>query len=229
MSDTIKIAYVEDHKALREVLVGYLNGLGYQAHGFSCAEELDEHFLRQSADLLILDINLPGESGISIAQRYRAAYPDINIIMLTVRGSPTERVNGYDSGADLYIAKPVASEEMGAAVGSIERRIRHRKSASTRPILDTQRLVLAWSGTEVSLTGVEAALLKALIEAIDNKLDYWRMIELLGMEVTDKSKGTLGVYVHRLNRKLASVGLKDPVIRAVWKEGYQLTHKIYIA
>lgn len=229
MSDPIRIAYVEDHKALREVLVDYLTSLGYQTQGFSCAEELDEHFRRQSADLLILDINLPGESGISIAQRYRAAYPDINIIMLTVRGSPTERVAGYDSGADVYIGKPVASEELGAAVGSIERRIRHRQSASTRPILDTQRLVLGWSGTEVNLSGIEAALLKALIEASDNKLDYWRMIEVLGMEVTDKSKGTLGVYVHRLNRKLVSVGLKDPVIRSIWKEGYQLTHKIHIA
>ena len=229
MSDAIRIAYVEDHKALREVLVDYLNTLGYQAEGFSCAEELDEHFSKQSAELLILDINLPGENGISIAQSYRAAYQNINIIMLTVRGSSIERVTGYDSGADLYIGKPVASEELGAAVGSIERRIRHRQSAVTRPILDTQHLVLTWSGAEVNLTGVEAALLKALIEAGDNKLVYWRMIELLGMEVTDKSKGALGVYVHRLNRKLVSVGLRDPVIRSIWKEGYQLTDKINIA
>jgi DNA-binding response OmpR family regulator len=93
-------------------------------------------------------------------------------------------------------------------------------------VMDLQRLTLQCLDIEVALSGAEATLLKSLIESVDNKLDYWRLIELLGMEVNDKSKSTLGVYVHRLNRKLVSLGLKDPVIRALWKEGYQLTHKI---
>jgi DNA-binding response OmpR family regulator len=208
------------------VMGGHLSSHGYQVDGFSCAEELDDYFARQTADLLILDVNLPGENGFSIAQRYRAAYPQIHIIMLTVRGSTTERVNGYDSGADLYMAKPVSSEELSAAVASIERRIRHRDSVDARPEMDLQRLVLRWQDAEVPLTQVEAVLLKGLIEAGDNKLDYWRMIELLGMDVTEKSKGALGVYVHRLSRKLSALGLKDPAIRSLWKEGYQLTQKI---
>ncbi len=224
----LRIAFVEDHRALREVMGGHLSSHGYQVNGFSCAEELDEFFSHQTADLLILDVNLPGENGLSISQRYRAAYPGIHVILLTVRGSSSERVEGYESGADLYMAKPVSAEELSAAVASIDRRIRHRDSEGSRPALDLHRLALRWMDDEVSLTQVEAALLKSLIEAVDNKLDYWRLIELLGMEVTEKSKSTLGVYIHRLNRKLSAVGLKEPAIRSLWKEGYQLTQKIML-
>ena len=222
----IKIAFVEDHRALRDLLSEQLSSQGYQVGSFSCAEELDDYFIHQTADLLILDVNLPGENGFSIAQRYRAAYPEIHIIMLTVRDASAERVTGYGCGADLYIAKPVSPEELCAAVASIERRVRHRDHTEVRPQMNLQRLSLRWQDVELTLTQVEAVLLKGLIEAADNRLDYWRMIELLGMEVTEKSKGTLVVYVHRLNRKLSTLGLTDPAIRSLWKEGYQLTQRI---
>jgi two-component system phosphate regulon response regulator OmpR len=225
----MNIAYVEDHLALREVLIHDLTTRGYPAQGFSCAEELDEYFLHTVADLLILDLNLPGENGISIAQRYRAAYPGIYIIMLTARSAPSEKVTGYENGADLYLPKPVSSEELYAAISSIDRRMRSYQSIENNPVLHIQRMNLKNANQECSLSSAEIVMLKSLIEAHDHRLDYWRLLELLNKEVNDKNKSNLGVYIYRLNRKLADLGLKDPSIRSLWKEGYQLTQKILIA
>jgi len=70
--------------------------------------------------------------------------------------------------------------------------------------------------------------MKGLIEATDYALEYWQSMELLGLESTDKNKLNLGVYIHRLNKKLAGVGVPEPGIKALWKVGYQLTEKFHI-
>lgn len=85
MSSGLKIAVVEDHEDLRNLFVGFLNGQSHDVAGFSCADELDEHLADNAVDLMILDLNLPGEDGFSIAQRFRAVHPDLHIIMLTAR------------------------------------------------------------------------------------------------------------------------------------------------
>lgn len=224
----MKIAYVEDHIFLREVLVHHLSVKGYAVKGLSCADELDAYFQHTIADLLILDLNLPGENGISIAQRYRAAYPGIYIIMLTVRSSSDEKIIGYENGADLYLPKPVSSEELYAVISSINRRLLSNKTIENNLILNMQRMILNNANQKCNLSNTEILMLKSLIDADENRLDYWRLLELLKKEVNDKNKSNLGVYIHRLNRKLADIGLKDPCIRSLWKEGYQLTQKILI-
>lgn len=224
----MNIVYVEDHTALREILCHDLQEKGFRVTGVSSGEELDEYFQHTKADLLILDINLPGESGTSIAQRYRAAHPEIYIIMLTVRSTASEKIIGYEHGADMYLPKPVSSEELHAALSSISRRLNRQQETEKHPTLDMQRMTLMYAGTEASLTGTEMLLLKSLIEANENRLDYWRLLEVIEKEINEKNKKNLGVYIHRLNRKLTDLGLHDPSIRALWKEGYQLTHKIVI-
>ena len=228
MFHPLKILVVEDHKALREVFVDHLSQKGYDTLGVSSGEEVDEYFFSEIPDLLILDINLPGESGLSIGHRYRLAYPALNIIMLTVRAAPADKILGYDNGADIYLAKPVSSEELLAAVASVGRRVQQSRKVAGQASLDHKRMNFLYSNEKINLSQVETILLKALIEASENKLDYWQLIELLDKEPTEKNKSNLGVYVHRLNKKLTGAGMQDPVISSLWKEGYQLNEKIMI-
>ncbi len=228
MPSSLSIAVVEDHRALNEVFVDYLESLGSQVFGCFSAEDLDELFARRRVDLLILDVNLPGEDGISIAKRYREAYPFISIIMLTVKASVKDKILGYESGADMYLPKPVSAEELGAAVLSIKRRVIDSKQDTDLPRLAISTRSLVNQHLKVSLSQQEQSLLKGLIEAPNNLLEYWQLLELLDKEITDKNKASLAVYVHRLNKKLEDIGLTNPAIQVAWKTGYQLTSKIII-
>jgi DNA-binding response OmpR family regulator len=221
-----QIAIVEDHKALREVFVDNLQSQGYLVFGASSAEDLDEFYVSQPVHLLILDINLPGEDGISIAKRYRKANPNISVIMLTVKATANDRIAGYDAGADIYLPKPVSADELGAAVGSIARRVLKYASDQGYPSLSFSKRIITKDLTKVSLSEIEAKLLKGLINAPHSSLEYWQLLELIDREVTDKNKATLGVYIHRLCKKLEQVGMPDPAIKSLWKRGYQLTEAL---
>ena len=221
-----QIAIVEDHKALREIFVDNLQSQGYLVFGASSAEDLDEFYVSQPVHLLILDINLPGEDGISIAKRYRKANPNISVIMLTVKATANDRIAGYDAGADIYLPKPVSADELGAAVGSIARRVLKHVSDQGYPSLSFSKRIITKDLTKVSLSEIEAKLLKGLINAPHSSLEYWQLLELIDREVTDKDKANLGVYIHRLCKKLEQVGMPDPAIKSLWKRGYQLTEAL---
>lgn len=218
----LKIALVEDHDDLRELMVDFLCGLGHRVSGLACADELDEWLVGNRIDLLILDLNLPGEDGYSIAKRQRSAYPDLHIIMLTARTSVTDRILGYNSGADLYLPKPVLQEELGAIIGSIAHRIECTRQQENTLILDLQRLTIRGLRGELSVGRSEAILLQSLASAPQGTLPYWRMLELLELEVDDRNKAVLEVRISRLKKKLHDVGAPEPAIKALRKEGYQL-------
>lgn len=228
MEPTFKIAIVEDNLSLREVFAKHLVHEGFDVHGVASAEELDEYFVKNRANLLILDVNLPGEDGLSIARRYRNAHPQIHIIMLTVRAEVKDRVLGYDSGADIYLPKPISAQELTAAVNSAKRRFMQNRNMTNQPHLDLSRKQVIYQLVNVQLSQNETLLLKGLIGANENFLEYWQLLELIEKELTDQSKQSLTLIIHRLNKKLLELGLMDPVILAVWKEGYQLTQKISV-
>ena len=228
MLASLKIAIVEDHADLRELFVDFLREQSHDAAGFGCADDLDDHLAGQDVDLLILDLNLPGENGFSIARRLRSAHPGLHIIMVTARTALEERVDGYASGADLYLSKPVSPAELGAAVGSVARRVRDAANQNTKLMLDMVRLVLHSNQAEVALGKADAVLLKSLTEAPGRKLEYWRLMELLDLSPDEKGKSLLGVRILRLKKKLAEAGAPDPAIKSLWKEGYQLCVAVQI-
>lgn len=229
MDTNFHIAIVEDHKALREVFSDCLTADGFQVFSAACAEDLDEIFINKRADLLVLDINLPGEDGLSIAKRYRNAYPAISIIFLTVRSDSKDKIAGYESGADLYLPKPVSAEELHAAVMSIYRRVKDQLGFHVNPVLDVKARELSYQSRKTTLTSQELKILKALIESLDNTLEYWQFLELLDRDVTDTNKKSLAVFIYRLNKKLEEIGIKNSPIQSVWKIGYQLITKMTIA
>lgn len=224
----IRIIVVEDHQDLREVFVNHLRDEGYEALGVSCGEELDERLSENTVDLLILDINLPGENGFDIAQRIRAVQHDLHIIMLTARTAEVDRIRGYDSGADLYLPKPVSAAELTAAVRAVQRRVQGQAGLQRELVLYVSRMTLRNHQGEASLSKSDVALLKAMGAAPDRRLPYWRLFEVTERQISDAAKGQLELQVFRLRKKLAEIGIEEDVIKAVRREGYQLTQPIHV-
>lgn len=228
MPISLKIAVVEDHDDLRELLVDLLRGLGHEATGLICADDLDEFLVGNNIDLLILDLNLPGEDGYSLARRLRAASPELHIVMLTARTSTADRIMGYACGADIYLSKPVSQEELGAIVASIANRVGNVRQQQSALVLDMQRLTVHGCRDEICVSRSEAVLLRSLAAAPQGGLPYWRMLELLELEVNDKNKAVLEVRISRLKRKLHDAGAAEPAIKAQRKEGYQLCVPLHL-
>lgn len=118
---TLEIIIVEDYGILREELTHFLNLHGYQTSGVNCGLALDDWLMDRCRppDIAIIDLNLPGEDGLSISCRLRQAYPGLGLIILTGRKLASKQISGDDSGADIYLNKPISGEELFAAVRSL--------------------------------------------------------------------------------------------------------------
>jgi CheY-like chemotaxis protein len=127
---SLGIVVVEDHDALRELTLDVLRDQGHKAVGIACAEEMDEAIGGMPVDLLIADLHLPGEDGLSLVRRFRAAQPLAGIILVTASTQVDIKVQGYNDRADIYLPKPVATEELLAAVRSISRRLVRQAKAT---------------------------------------------------------------------------------------------------
>ena len=227
MSAVLNIVLVEDHDALREVMVEVLSAKGHHVTGLDCAEALDDQFSRGPIDLLVADLNLPGEDGFSLVQRVRQAQPLIGIIMVTARHEVTDKVTGYSMGADIYLSKPVAPDELTAAVSSIARRLSaqtsHTSSQETLSLrLDTRKLMLSGPLGEASVTDTESVILTALARAPSQRLEIWQILEMLGINMDTYNKSTFEVRIARLRKKILQVGGDKSSLRVVRMSGYQL-------
>lgn len=224
----MNIVVVEDHQDLRELFVDHLMRDGFNVVGAGCGEDLDDHMASTAVDLLILDLNLPGENGLEIARRVRTAQASMNIIMLTGCTSEGDRILGYESGADLYLPKPISPQELSAAVRSVHRRVCTSVQSSTTLTLNVSRMVVVSANGEASISKVDTALLKALAAAPDRRLAYWRLFEVTERDQSDAAKGQLELQVFRLRKKLTELGIPEDLIKSVRREGYQLTQPIRI-
>lgn len=229
MDTLLNIVVVEDHDALREVTVEALRNMGHNAVGVDCAEALADEIGAFPIDLLVIDLNLPGEDGISLARRLRTAQPGIGIIMVTSRNQISEKLSGYESGADLYLTKPTSVEELGAAVQALARRMKRHEQARPDFLLNFAALFLQGPQDGVGLSAHEAAMLSALARAPGHRLESWQLIELSGKAEADFSKHALEVQIVRLRKKLMQAGAGDQPIKAVRGQGYQLCIKVIVA
>lgn len=226
----MNVIVVEDHQDLRNTFVDHLVQDGYHVLGASCGEELDELMAEQAVNLLILDVNLPGENGFEIAHRIRATYAHINIIMLTVLAAEPDRIKGYESGADIYLAKPISPAELTAAVRAIARRAQTTMTVATVLELNVPRMMLIGPGGEVALSKLDVAFLKALATAPKRRLPYWRLLEVTERSPdAEQSKSQLELQVFRLRKKIAKLGISENLIKVIWQEGYQLSEPVRVS
>lgn len=230
----VSVVVVEDNDSLREMMVELFLSGGHNVHGVCDANGLDEVISKEWADVVILDIHLPGEDGLSICRRLRASSPRVGIILMSARTAPWQRVEGYENGADIYISKPVNNEELVAAVQSVARRAaRDRALEATEPQsfayqAVTSRMQVRGPSSSQSLSHSEFALLRGLGLAANRQLEYWQMLDLLGLPDSAEGKAALEVRVARLRKKLVACGADEPAIKAIRGVGYQLMTPVVV-
>ncbi|MBU3612134.1 response regulator transcription factor [Polynucleobacter sp. MG-27-Goln-C1] len=225
MDPNLKIAIVEDNDDLRSILIQDISIAGYFVQGADSAKQLDELFAADIFDILIADVNLPGEDGFSIAARYKKYHPHLAIVMLTARTAVEDKVGGYEAGADLYLTKPVSNFELLAAIGSIARRVSTQKP-KPEIVLNLKNMTLTAAKT-VDLNRQEVLIVKALSESSSSNLPYYQLLEICSEPVDETSKATLEVRIARLRKKFVEAGV-DKSLRALRGDGYQLLVDIHI-
>ncbi|MCX8017571.1 MAG: response regulator transcription factor, partial [Rhodocyclaceae bacterium] len=194
---------------------------GHRVVGVESAEALLELPAALRADLMVIDLNLPGEDGISLARRLRQAQPSLGIVMLTARARAEDKIAGYESGADIYLAKPVSVEELAAAVGALSTRLKGGRPGYDCRLHLASR-TLSGPGGQTALTALECALLAALARAPGRRLEYWQLLEQAGRLADDAGKAMLEAPVSRLRAKFAAVGKAGNPIKSIRRFGYQL-------
>jgi len=120
----IRVALVEDDPLLRKEIHFHLKQQGFLVFAVQNGKSLDELLMTEPLDALVLDLSLPGEDGIAIATRIRRSIPGMGIVMLTARTALPDRIRGYEAGADVYLSKPVAPEELTLTLLSLARRVK---------------------------------------------------------------------------------------------------------
>ncbi|HPB76203.1 MAG TPA: response regulator transcription factor, partial [Chromatiaceae bacterium] len=167
----LAVAIVEDNADVLDDLLFNLGRLGFQARGFADGADLDAALVAgQAWPVLVLDLGLPGEDGLSIARRLRQSHPAIGIIALTARGRLEDRVAGLNEGFDLYLVKPVDITELAAAIRAIARRV--AQLGQTAPLWRLEALepsLIRPDGERLPLAVHEFHLLEALAAAVPDQ------------------------------------------------------------
>lgn len=218
----LNILIVEDNENLRESICDALHSLGHHICDVDCAEAVPEQSNCVNLDLAILDLNLPGEDGLSLATRLRTTHPDIGIIMLTARIKSEDRAAGYAGGADIYLTKPASLAELEQAIGALARRLQPTRSTDVACLAPLQRRLLLADGQAIALTANEAALLAAFARAAQHLLETWQIGEILGMDVDHLNKSAIELHIVRLRKKMPCPSSGGSAIQAVRGRGYQL-------
>jgi two-component system phosphate regulon response regulator OmpR len=226
-----KILVVDDDIRLRDLLRRYLSEQGFNVITAENAQTMNKLWLRERYDLLVLDLMLPGEDGLSICRRLRGAGDMTPIIMLTAKGEDVDRIVGLEMGADDYLPKPFNPRELVARISAVLRRIGPEElpgAPSERPqsfefgefVLDLGTRTLKKSGVSVALTTGEFSVLKVFARHARQPLSREKLMEMARgreYEVYDRS---LDVQISRL-RKLIEPDPSSPLyIQTVWGLGY---------
>lgn len=224
--DTRKLIYcVEDEKNIRELVVYALNSSDFRAEGFEDGEAFRAGIKKAMPDLVLLDIMLPGEDGMSILAELRQSKEtrQLPVILLTAKGSEFDKVQGLDAGADDYVAKPFGVMELLSRVRAVLRRSRLDRE---QPILQVgkilmnqeERRVLA-DGRELQLTFKEFELLRFLMENENMVLSRDKLLDIVWGYDSEVETRTVDVHIRSLRQKLGDLGELIETIRNV---GYRI-------
>ena len=225
-----RILVVDDDQRLRDLLVRYLGGEGYEVKAVADAAAMDKQLARERYDLVVLDLMLPGEDGLAICRRLRAQEVAPAIIMLTAKGDDVDRIVGLEMGADDYMPKPFNPRELLARINAVLRR-RAPAGPPGAPAaggvfqfgefsLNLATRTLTRGGKPVQLTTGEFSVLKVLVQHPRQPLSRDKLMELARgreYEVFDRS---IDVQISRLRKILEQDPSHPKHIQTVWGFGY---------
>jgi len=240
------ILIVDDDLQLQQLLTRYLTEQGYATSAVGDGDAMDHWLEQHQPDLIILDLMLPGEDGLSLARRirHRATTP---IIILSARGEELDKIIGLEVGADDYLSKPFNPRELLARIRAVLRRgapaastliedseknnpAEARQQETPQQLthfgeftLDLETRILWRDGTEVELTSGESNLLIILLTHPNRVLSREQLMDMMNAGEVDSFDRSIDVRITRLRRKLDDSSAKPRFIRTVWGEGYRFT------
>ena len=219
----------DDDQELRALLQEFLERHDFDVRVFPDGRDIERRLVRERPDLLVLDYMMPGDSGLEICRRIRAI-DDVGIIMLTARNDVADRIAGIEGGADDYIGKPFAPQELVVRIRSVLRR--RALFPAGAPLANADAIAFGdfrvefnnrtlWRGTEkISLTTTEFALLATLCRNPHRPFTRERLLEMArgpGSETADRS---IDVQISKLRKLIRSNATDPEYIQTVWGYGY---------
>jgi two-component system, OmpR family, phosphate regulon response regulator OmpR len=226
-SETPHILVVDDDARLRGLLSRFLAEKGFRVTTAESAEEARAKLRSVFPDLMVLDVMMPGESGLElIASLRNAHHQNLPVLLLTARGAPEDRIAGFEAGADDYLGKPFEPMELVLRIRAMLRRVPPPVGPSTGPVslgpleFDPERGELHAPEGTVRLTGGEAALLSALARKPNEVLSREEIAAALGTD--DSGERAIDVQVTRLRRKIEPDTREPRYLHTVRGRGYML-------
>ncbi|AMK33466.1 two-component system response regulator OmpR [Pseudomonas mosselii] len=225
-----KILIVDDDPGLSNLLDRFFTSKGFRVRNVPNVEQMDRLLAREVFNLVVLDLMLPGEDGLSACQRLRASNNQIPIIMLTAKGDELSRIKGLELGADDYLAKPFNPDELVARVKAVLR----RQSPSVPGAPGSEEETVTFGDYELSLatrelkrgeethmlTTGEFAVLKALVMHAREPLTRDKLMNLARGREWDALERSIDVQISRLRRMIEPDPSKPRYIQTVWGVGY---------
>ena len=221
------VLVVDDDARLRALLSRYLAEQGFRVTTAGHAAEAREQMRFMQPDVLVLDVMMPGENGLSLTHSLREERTGLPILLLTARGAPEDRIAGFEAGADDYLGKPFEPYELVLRLRAMLRRVAPPSPAEPAGpvqlgplVFDVERAELRGPDGVVHLTGGEAALLQALARKPGEVLSRDWIVETLGMDETGER--AIDVQVTRLRRKIEADPREPRFLHTVRGRGYVL-------
>lgn len=230
-SSATRLLLVDDEAALREPLAEYLARQGFVVQQAASAAEARTRLRDETVDLVLLDIMMPGEDGLSLC-RHLAESKAIPTILLTARTETTDRIVGLEIGADDYVTKPFEPRELVARIRSVLRRT--GKAPAAQPAEDELLVFDGWrldplkrkltdaEGAVVPISSVEFRLLLAFVEHPRQVLDRDRLLDMVQGREAHLFDRAVDNQVSRLRRKIEADSRNPVLIQTVWGGGYML-------
>jgi two-component system phosphate regulon response regulator OmpR len=221
---------VDDDRRIRTLLRRFLSREGYRVTAARDAAQARRILAGLAFDVVILDVMMPGEDGLSLARDLRATL-DAPMIMLTARGETEDRIAGLESGVDDYLAKPFEPRELLLRISAVLRRVAAAPSAPEPPrtltlgeaFYDIGRGALSRGAESIRLTATESALMRALARSPNTPISRARLVEELGGAEGSASERAVDVQITRLRRKIEADPRQPRYLQTVRGEGYMLT------
>jgi two-component system OmpR family response regulator len=230
-----KILIVDDDDDIRGLLTSFLAEAGFIATGVSDAASMDVAISRDRPDLVILDLMLPGEDGLSICRRLRSASA-IPVIMLTARSAEVDCIVGLEIGADDYVTKPFSKRELLARIRSVLRRGSRTELNPPKTVfrfnqytIDVNaRRISDQSGRDVALTGAEFDLLACFVKSPQRVLSRDQLLDAVHGRNADPFDRSIDTLVSRLRKKIEVESDQDRLIATIRNHGYLFTPTVQI-
>jgi two-component system OmpR family response regulator len=226
----VSILLVDDEATLREPLAAYLARQGFVVREASSAAAARSALVEETPDLVLLDVMMPGEDGLSLC-RHLAESKSVPVILLTAKGEPTDRIVGLEIGADDYVVKPFEPRELVARIRSVLRRATRPPTAPEDDALyefegwrldPLKRRLTDPEGTVVPLSSAEFRLLVAFLTHPRQVLDRDRLLDMVQGREAHLFDRAVDNQVSRLRRKIEADSRDPKLIQTVWGGGYRL-------